>query len=339
MHKITQILLVWSCFLLIASCKKEETTQPPSNNAPATPSNPNPADAATNVSRSPVLSWTCSDPDAGDSVKYDIFFASVNPPNTLTAPSWVFPNYSISGLDTNRTYYWRINAKDSKGATSVGPIWRFTTIIRPPTQGLVSYYPFNGNANDESGNGNNGYVNGPTLTTDRFTNSNKAYAFSAARTNYISVAHSSSLTFTNQFTFAVWAYTLSRGNGVESPRMISKGSETISGIEIGFESTLKPFIASHGQGLLVSSRPLQLNRWTHLTGTYDGSRLLLYVNATIDTSLNASGNLPQNTIELNIGRNSTSSNDYFHGTLDDIRIYNRALTPVEIQALYHEGGW
>ena len=43
--------------------------------------------------------------------------------------------------------------------------------------GLVAHYPFNGNANDESGNGNDGTVNGATLTTDRFGNANKAYSF------------------------------------------------------------------------------------------------------------------------------------------------------------------
>ena len=46
-----------------------------------------------------------------------------------------------------------------------------------PTNGLVGWWPFNGNANDESGNGNNGTVNGATLTTDRFGNANKAYSF------------------------------------------------------------------------------------------------------------------------------------------------------------------
>ncbi len=46
-----------------------------------------------------------------------------------------------------------------------------------PTNGLMGYWPFNGNANDESGNGNNGLVNGATLTNDRFGLSNKAYSF------------------------------------------------------------------------------------------------------------------------------------------------------------------
>ena len=53
-----------------------------------------------------------------------------------------------------------------------------------PTNGLVAYYPFNGNANDESGSGNNGTVNGATLTTDRFGNPNSAYLFNGIN-NYI----------------------------------------------------------------------------------------------------------------------------------------------------------
>ncbi|MCK9212399.1 MAG: fibronectin type III domain-containing protein [Ignavibacteriaceae bacterium] len=126
--KILFILLFSFFIIIFSSCKKDDSnpTQP-TNNAPSTPSNPIPIDGTTEVSRSPVLSWTCSDPDAGDSVKYDLYLASVNPPNTLTASSWIYPNYSLTGLDTNRTYYWRVTAKDSRGASSVGPIWRFTT--------------------------------------------------------------------------------------------------------------------------------------------------------------------------------------------------------------------
>jgi hypothetical protein len=56
-----------------------------------------------------------------------------------------------------------------------------------PTNGLVAYYPFNGNANDASGNGNNGVVNGATLTTDRFGDVGKAYSFDG-NSNYYNVS-------------------------------------------------------------------------------------------------------------------------------------------------------
>src|SRR3990167_8524330 len=71
--------------------------------------------------------------------------------------------------------------------------------------GLVTYYSFDGNANDGSGNGNNGIVNGATLTTDRFGNANSAYDFDGSST--ISVANTTSLNIpSGQITVSVWAY-------------------------------------------------------------------------------------------------------------------------------------
>ena len=72
-----------------------------------------------------------------------------------------------------------------------------------PTNGLVGYWPFNGNANDVSGNGNNGTVNGATLTNDRNGNANSAYSFDGT-TNYIEVADNNTLDLTNNYTFSVW---------------------------------------------------------------------------------------------------------------------------------------
>jgi hypothetical protein len=69
-----------------------------------------------------------------------------------------------------------------------------------PTNGLVGYWPFNGNANDESGNGNNGVVNGATLTADRFGNVGKAYGFN---NNYILIP-SSNLFNSNDLSVSMW---------------------------------------------------------------------------------------------------------------------------------------
>ena len=59
-----------------------------------------------------------------------------------------------------------------------------------PTNGLVGWWPFNGNANDDSGNNNNGTVNGATLTTDRFGNTNSAYQFNGVSNNIIVTSNS-----------------------------------------------------------------------------------------------------------------------------------------------------
>jgi uncharacterized protein (TIGR02145 family) len=92
---------------------------------PSEPSIPSPANGATIVSTSPVLTWTCSDPD-GDLLTYDIFLGTTdNPTNAISsgqAASYVAPR-----LTTSTKYYWKVIAKDSRGATTVGPVWSFTT--------------------------------------------------------------------------------------------------------------------------------------------------------------------------------------------------------------------
>ena len=80
-----------------------------------------------------------------------------------------------------------------------------------PTDGLVGYWPFNGNANDDSLNGNNGTVNGASLTTDRFGNTNSAYNFDGLN-SYIDCGNSSSISTPTNFTFSVWINPLSITN-------------------------------------------------------------------------------------------------------------------------------
>jgi hypothetical protein len=80
-----------------------------------------------------------------------------------------------------------------------------------PTNGLVGWWPFNGNANDESGNGNHGTVNGATLAADRFGNAGKAYSFDGS--DLITVLNNSSLNIqpSNGFSVSIWAERTSAG--------------------------------------------------------------------------------------------------------------------------------
>ncbi len=95
------------------------------NNPPNTPSNPNPANGATGVSTTPTLSWTGGDPD-GNPVTYDVYFGtSTSPP--LVANNQASTTYIPGTLSSGTTYYWKIVAEDSLGATTSGPTWSFTT--------------------------------------------------------------------------------------------------------------------------------------------------------------------------------------------------------------------
>ena len=82
-----------------------------------------------------------------------------------------------------------------------------------PTNGLVGWWPFNGNANDESGNGNNGTVNGATLTSDRNGNSNSAYYFSGAGcgTRIDLNLNTSSISNSNEYTISIWVFKSGQG--------------------------------------------------------------------------------------------------------------------------------
>jgi hypothetical protein len=223
--------------------------------------------------------------------------------------------------------------------------------------GLVGYWPFCGNANDASGNGNNGTVNGATLTTDRFGNANSAYGFDGVD-DWIDVAHSASLEIfaaQQSSTISVWIQKIN----VETARdIISKGvhSDIASlgnkylaivndGIQLGY------FLYDFSSMNSVRNSPnsINSNQWYHLVIVRD-QNIKLYLNG-IDVSSNAvnSGwttnyNTILNNKKMTFGaRNNLDANSnlflnqFWDGKLDDIAIYNRALTPSEIQQLYIQG--
>lgn len=107
------------------------------NRAPNSPYNPSPADESLGVSITQTsVSWIGGDPD-GDSVTYDVYFDTVNPPTTLAADDQPGLSYS-PGLDVNTTYFWKVTAKDEHGLETSGPVWRFTTTSSSAPGGMVT---------------------------------------------------------------------------------------------------------------------------------------------------------------------------------------------------------
>jgi hypothetical protein len=101
------------------------------NNPPYAPSDPNPSDHATEIDVNTDLSWTGGDPDTGDTVTYDVYFGTNNPPSkVVTGQSGT--TYDPGTMSASKKYYWQIVVHDSHDATTSGPIWSFTTINNPP---------------------------------------------------------------------------------------------------------------------------------------------------------------------------------------------------------------
>jgi hypothetical protein len=100
-----------------------------------------------------------------------------------------------------------------------------------PTNGLVAYYPFNGNANDESGNGNNGVVDGAILTTDRFGNAAKAYSFNGV-SQKITITDAPLLNFSSSFSISYWLKASSWGDYTKGGIISKKANDAANGYVI-----------------------------------------------------------------------------------------------------------
>ncbi len=102
------------------------------NSLPYPPSDPSPADEAVNQPVTATLSWTASDPDAGDSLSYKVYFGTDEDPKANNAVKVTSTDYDPGVLMFGQTYYWQITAVDSQDAETQGPVWSFSTVISTP---------------------------------------------------------------------------------------------------------------------------------------------------------------------------------------------------------------
>jgi Concanavalin A-like lectin/glucanases superfamily len=211
------------------------------------------------------------------------------------------------------------------------------------TTGLVAYYPFNGNANDASGNNNHGIVKNLIPNQDRFNVANRAYKF--ADGSRIVVANSNSLKLTNAFTFSVWVNMLST-TGRNGNNAVTTESEQCIFTKNCDSGHLRCAIYPKSNGTflletyanegLQSTISFQVNQWKMISIVYDGSTLKQFVDGILISSKNMTLNLTlTNTNDLVIG-NMGCYVYFFNGLIDDFRMYNRALTNGEIQDLFKQ---
>ena len=195
-----------------------------------------------------------------------------------------------------------------------------------PTNGLVGYWPFNGNANDVTSNANNGTVSDATLTADRFGNANKAYSFNGIN-NYITATR----IYQSAFSVSLWFNT--SGSQLYNP--------LIDAFDANWEIQLKnaspdyvSFITASNYQELLSSSLTQNNIWYNLICTYSNNVVKFYINGILKDQFTAYV-LPNNIGNYYFGASMTGADQFFNGDLDDIGIWNRALTQDEITSLYY----
>jgi hypothetical protein len=252
---------------------------------------------------------------------------------------------SLTGLSPNTLYYVRAYATNSVG-TAYGNQVTLTTTIVPPTNGLLVFYPFNGNANDESGNNFNGTVVGATLTTDRFSNQNKAFHFTGL--NKINTTFSGVLGSADR-TISFWVKISEQENGGS---ICSYGG----GYGTSFAPAINPAIGvndiahldiSNATVSYKASKPND-NIWHHyvyiFSATYGTSLngVKIYQDGILLTEIVNSYHYSLYNINTSSATPFTfGAADWENGSysVDDLRFYNRILTNAEILALFHDGGW
>jgi hypothetical protein len=217
-----------------------------------------------------------------------------------------------------------------------------------PTNGLVGYWPFNGNANDASGNGNNGTVTGATLVNDRFGQANTAYNFDGV-SNYIDVPSSSLISnYPNGQTISFWFKITTFPNDGKEHYIISKTSSNGQAnsyfqIFLSNYTSVNTFNYRYGisanqssQGSNIPFAQIQLNTWNNLCFTTDLTTTKTYLNGVLFMTYNQYSSIGSNSSNLSFGKpwSSNATYGYFNGQMDDIGIWNRTLTQQEITNLY-----
>ena len=209
---------------------------------------------------------------------------------------------------------------------------------------LVAYYPFNGDTLDYSIYGNTGTRHGGvTWGTDRFDSTNRAVQFNGID-GYIEVPNSISLhSPTNAVTIAGWMY-IESFPGLQVIGMVMKTlSNTHGQYGLGYTQVTPPgsitFVLNGGAQGYFPSVNLSLNTWHFISSTYDGSEVKIYIDGNIIGTQILNTTIIPDSNPLSMGIETNGAPEYLHGKLDDIRIYNRALTGAEIQGLYLENGW
>ena len=215
--------------------------------------------------------------------------------------------------------------------------------------GRVGHWTFNGNANDISGNGYNGTVNGAILTSGVNGVYGTAYQFDGSD-DYINVPHNDNLDILETLTVSCWFKCT--GTISNEMNLIEKDtwdgnflhfikSSKLAGASANFSSPSATIGTASGN-TMFGVTTLVSNIWYHSTSTYEKissttTKVSLYLNGTLDGQVTFNGVLDGDANEALLigGRASPYNTINFPGSIDDVRIYNRILTPAEIIKIYN----
>lgn len=252
--------------------------------------------------------------------------------------------------DANNPYYaWVVFFNEGRSLTegkwNGAAVRAVRTMDVSVDSGLVAHYPFSGDATDASGRGNDGTPTTASLTTDRFGLPGQAYNFKADVGSYVRVPNSSSLGLPGNFSVSLWVK-FNQGWGYHTEALIWKLSGTPPSGTTGWHLGLNEdsgytagFLLMNPGVHLAAGKAIDferdwLGKWNHVVGVRSAGQLHLFVNGALLASAADGGLSVSSAGDLIIGGSSHPVSGAYDRDIDDVRIYDRALTPSEVAQLF-----
>ncbi|OQX70729.1 MAG: hypothetical protein B6D62_03700 [Candidatus Cloacimonas sp. 4484_275] len=212
----------------------------------------------------------------------------------------------------------------------------YLNVVADLNEGLVAYYPFGGDANDNTGNGNDGTIYGPISATDRFGNENQAYYLDGIDDYIEFPKRLYDYGIRDSFTVSIW---IKSSNSPVMQMLLEDGTNWDNdGFYLGILPQLNQVflrLNTNIESYFCDSLavPNYAEEWTMFSYVYNGSEIKLYLNDYQAFSHSIQGTVLRGDRNLRIGYPSDES--FYNGFVDDLRIYDRALSNDEIQILYY----
>ena len=219
------------------------------------------------------------------------------------------------------------------GSTNSAVAVLTVTPCAPVSSGMVSWWSAEGNANDIVGVNNGTLVGGASFVAGEV---GQAFSFDGS-SGYVSIPDSPSLdSFTTSLTIELWLKVNQLTANSDWVGIVTKGNSSWRLMGTTFANTV--YLGLDGvNGYLNGSRNINDGQWHHVAAVYDGTNMFLYVDGTLDVSQPATGLIAQNSYPVYIGQNAQTPMLNFNGLIDEVSLYNRALTASEIQTIYTAG--
>lgn len=196
---------------------------------------------------------------------------------------------------------------------------------------LVAHYKFDGDFKDASGNGNDGIQVGDIAFVDSVNGKGARF-----QGGYIGVKHSKLLNLEKGFTFSVWMYKEETKEQMTQPILVKTDVENKVNTDAYYfkNEQDRPVLGAWTNGMKYETSPhwIDIQKWSLCTVTADSENIRFYIDGQLKDSITKKVTFPKSTGKLYIGYKSTAfGSQFFKGIMDDLKIYNYAMTPEEVQ--------